>query len=117
MTEDPHDTLAAEEFAIPAPDPRSPAAVPHDPSEPPHDTLAADEFAIPARDPHSPAAVPHDPLDSPHDTLAAEEFAIPTSSPAQSTPSVVRRAPLWPPARPLGAGVVLLALWWLSRRA
>jgi len=43
--EGPHDTLAAEEFAIPA----APKAVPPaDPSgiEEPHDTLAAEAFAI-----------------------------------------------------------------------
>ncbi len=43
--EEPHDTLAAEEFAIPAaPRPAPPA----DPSgiEGPHDTLAAEAFAI-----------------------------------------------------------------------
>lgn len=43
--EEPHDTLAAEEFAIPAG--RRPAP-PADPSgiEEPHDTLAAEAFAI-----------------------------------------------------------------------
>jgi len=43
--EGPHDTLAAEEFAMPAPPRETPPA---DPSgiEGPHDTLAAEAFAI-----------------------------------------------------------------------
>ena len=40
----PHDTLAAEEFAIPQPEP----GVPRDPDPRPHDVLAAEEFAMPA---------------------------------------------------------------------
>src|SRR5581483_5794101 len=48
-----HDVLAAEAFAVPAPDPalrRSPVVLPEDPSgiEEPHDILAAEEFAMPA---------------------------------------------------------------------
>ncbi len=53
--EPPHDVLAAEEFAMPAPDPVLHRAVtppphPNDPdgSEDPHDVLAAEEFAMPA---------------------------------------------------------------------
>jgi hypothetical protein len=42
--EEPHDILAAEEFAIPQPDP----GVPHDLDPDPHDVLAAEEFAFPA---------------------------------------------------------------------
>jgi hypothetical protein len=42
--EAPHDVLAAEEFAIPQPEP----GVPHDPDPRPHDVLAAEEFAMPA---------------------------------------------------------------------
>lgn len=44
--EEPHDVLAAEEFAMPA---RSAGDVPHDPSgiREPHDVLAAEEFAMP----------------------------------------------------------------------
>ncbi len=46
--EEPHDVLAADQFAIPAPEERPPV----DPSgiEEPHDVLAADQFAIPAPD-------------------------------------------------------------------
>lgn len=50
----PHDILAAEEFAVPAPDPelhhRDPVRLPDDPTgiAEPHDVLAAEEFPIPA---------------------------------------------------------------------
>ncbi len=40
----PHDVLAAEEFAVPM---RSTRDVPHDPIHEPHDVLAAEEFAMP----------------------------------------------------------------------
>jgi hypothetical protein len=51
-----HDILAAEAFAMPAPDPRfhkHPLHVPNDPNDPsgatePHDVLAAEEFPMPA---------------------------------------------------------------------
>jgi hypothetical protein len=44
--EEPHDVLAAEEFAMPSPEER----YPRDPTgiEEPHDVLAAEEFAIPS---------------------------------------------------------------------
>lgn len=41
----PHDVLAAEEFAMPT---RSAGDIPSDPIHEPHDVLAAEEFAIPA---------------------------------------------------------------------
>jgi hypothetical protein len=48
-----HDVLAAEEFGVPAPDPRlhhGPVKLPDDPTgiPEPHDILAAEEFALPA---------------------------------------------------------------------
>ncbi len=51
-------------------------------AEPPHDVLAAEEFALPAPDPrlhHGPLRLPEDPtgIAEPHDVLAAEEFALP----------------------------------------
>jgi hypothetical protein len=52
--EAPHDVLAAEEFALPAPDPDlhrpDPVELPDDPTGivEPHDVLAAEEFPIPA---------------------------------------------------------------------
>jgi hypothetical protein len=55
------DILAAEAFAVPAPDPRlrHQVVLPSDPAGivEPHDILAAEEFAMPAPDPS--AAVPH----------------------------------------------------------
>lgn len=42
--EQPHDVLAAEEFAMPT---RSAGAVPPDPIHEPHDVLAAEEFPMP----------------------------------------------------------------------
>ena len=42
--EEPHDVLAAEEFAMPM---RSARDVPSDPIHEPHDVLAAEEFAMP----------------------------------------------------------------------
>lgn len=56
-SEEPHDVLAAEQFAIPAPEaawhPR-PVQLPPEPnpSDEPHDVLAAEEFAMPAPPPH-----------------------------------------------------------------
>ena len=52
-------------------------------AEPPHDILAAEEFAMPAPDPdlhhQDPVVLPEDPtgIAEPHDVLAAEEFPIP----------------------------------------
>ena len=42
--QEPHDVLAAEEFAMPM---RSARDVPSDPIHEPHDVLAAEEFAMP----------------------------------------------------------------------
>jgi hypothetical protein len=47
-----------------------------------HDVLAAEAFAVPAPDPglrHRPVVLPEDPsgIAEPHDILAAEEFAMP----------------------------------------
>ena len=54
-------------------------------SEQPHDVLAAEEFAMPAREAalhHGPIVLPEDPAggDEPHDILAAEQFAMPAPS-------------------------------------
>jgi hypothetical protein len=77
--EPPHDVLAAEEFALPAPDP----AIHEDEV---HDVLAAEEFVVPAPDPaihHGPVALPEDLTGAaePRDVLAAEEFAMPAGPP------------------------------------
>jgi hypothetical protein len=58
-----HDVLAAEEFALPAPDPsigHPPVVLPDDPSgiAEPHDVLAAEEFALPASPPHPSGLAP-----------------------------------------------------------
>jgi hypothetical protein len=51
-------------------------------NDPAHDVLAAEAFAMPAPDPvlhHGPVTLPADPtgIDEPHDVLAAEDFAMP----------------------------------------
>jgi hypothetical protein len=74
-----HDILAAEAFAVPAPDPTLGEAKPHD-------VLAAEEFAMPAPDPtlhHPPVVLPTDLTGAadPRDVLAAEEFAMPAPPP------------------------------------
>jgi hypothetical protein len=58
-----------------------------------HDVLAAEEFAMPAPDPtirHPPVVLPDDPsgIAEPHDILAAEEFALPASQPHPTGPFV-----------------------------
>jgi hypothetical protein len=55
--------------------------------EPAHDVLAAEAFAMPAPDPvlhHGPVTLPDDPtgIEEPHDVLAAEDFAMPAPPPA-----------------------------------
>jgi hypothetical protein len=74
-----HDVLAAEAFAVPAPDPSLGDAAAHD-------VLAAEEFAMPAPDPtlhHPPVVLPTDLTGAadPRDVLAAEEFAMPAPPP------------------------------------
>ncbi len=55
--------------------------MPKHPPEPAHDILAAEAFAVPAPDPRlsHDIVVPEDPTGTgePHDILAAEEFAMP----------------------------------------
>jgi hypothetical protein len=56
-SEEPHDVLAAEQFAMPAPEAAwhaGPVQLPPEPnaSDEPHDVLAAEEFAMPAPPPH-----------------------------------------------------------------
>ena len=54
----PHDVLAADEFAVPG---RSVGDVPSDPIHAPHDVLAAEEFAIPGAGAGDSAAAGFDP--------------------------------------------------------
>jgi len=88
--------------------------------EPAHDVLAADEFAMPAADPrlrHGPVVLPDDPsgIAEPHDVLAAEEFAMPAGVPATSDRAALHpsRLPWWSRA---GALAALIALVRVRRR-
>ena len=57
-SDEPHEVLAAEQFAMPAPQavwhPEAPPELPPEPnaSDEPHDVLAAEQFAMPAPPPH-----------------------------------------------------------------
>jgi hypothetical protein len=73
--DEPHDVLAADEFAMPAPAERPPD--PHSDEAEAHDVLAADEFAMPTRAERAPD--PHSDEAEAHDVLAAEEFAMPAA--------------------------------------
>jgi hypothetical protein len=88
-----------------------------------HDVLAAEEFAVPAPDPsiaHSHVVLPEDPsgIAEPHDVLAAEEFALPATPPHPGGPVVPQR-----PGRSrtgvaaLGALALVVALLRRRRRA
>lgn len=86
--------------------------------EPAHDVLAAEAFAMPAPDPrlrHRPFIVPDDPsgISEPHDILAAEEFAMPARGEAERTTLACGAESLWWSA--LGAAAALLALVGLRR--
>jgi hypothetical protein len=86
-------------------------------NEPAHDVLAAEAFAVPAPDPelsHPPVVLPADPtgIQEPHDVLAAEEFAMPAVKPhveeARDRGATARRGALL--AAALGALVGLIRL-------
>lgn len=83
-----------------------------------HDVLAAEAFAVPAPDPslhHDPVQLPEDPtgIAEPHDVLAAEEFAMPAGRP----PSMLARPAQSAWRVGAGAGAVaLLVLRALRRR-
>jgi len=91
-------------------------------SDRPHDVLAAEQFAMPAPEAawhaERPLELPPEPnaSDRPHDVLAAEEFAMPAPPPHvtfASTPALARR----PSRRHLGAAAAGLgALLALVRR-
>src|SRR5436853_7735726 len=87
--------------------------------EPAHDILAADEFAVPAPDPSlhpHPVVLPDDPsgIAEPHDVLAAEEFAMP--APRGSAGGVARSAAAGWRGAAVAGGLALLALRLLRRR-
>jgi hypothetical protein len=81
-----------------------------------HDVLAAEEFAVPGPDPalHPPPVVlPEDPtgISAPHDVLAAEEFAMPAV--VETKRRSVAESPHW---AKLGAAAALLAVLGVRRR-
>ena len=85
-----------------------------------HDVLAAEAFAVPAPDPnlrHEHVVLPEDPsgIAEPHDILAAEEFAMPAVPPRRrgdgGSGAVHARQGA------LGAAAALLAVLGLRRRA
>jgi hypothetical protein len=89
--------------------------------EPARDVLAAEAFAVPAPDPElqqRPFVPPEDPsgIAEPHDILAAEEFAMPAGRPATQRRRIAGGGP---PARRVGlaaAAAGLLALLGRRRR-
>lgn len=96
--------------------PESPQPAAPDPA---HDILAAEAFAVPAPDPalRHELELPGDPtgIVEPHDILAAEEFAMPApeaEAPAQLSSARQRQLSRW---LGLPAGAFLLARW-LRRR-
>jgi hypothetical protein len=87
--------------------------------EPAHDVLAAEEFAVPAPDPslHPHRVVlPDDPsgIAEPHDILAAEEFAMP--APRGGSSGVPRPSADWWRGAAVGGALALAALRLLRRR-
>jgi hypothetical protein len=85
-----------------------------------HDVLAAEEFAMPAPEearPRGPVVLPDDPTGAtePHDVLAAEAFAMP--APPPRTTFAGAAAAHRSRAVPLLAGLGLLALLRRRRRA
>jgi hypothetical protein len=92
--------------------------------EPAHDILAAEAFAVPAPDPelrHHQVVLPEDPsgIAEPHDILAAEEFAMPAGTPGGGALArgALARGARSPRRAALGAAAALLALVGLRRRA
>jgi hypothetical protein len=113
-SDDAHDVLAADEFAMPASDPEL-----HARAEPAHDVLAADEYGMPGADPdlhHRHVALPPDPagLAEPHDVLAAEAYAMP--APRSGEPGMrLAQRPDAGSRIVLEAGVLLVALLLVRR--
>jgi hypothetical protein len=88
------------------------------PDEPVHDVLAAEAFAVPAPDPvlhHGPVVLPDDPsgIEGPHDVLAAEEFAMPAPRPGVGL--IGLRHDSGTPTLVVGAAVALLGFVLLRR--
>jgi hypothetical protein len=87
-----------------------------------HDILAAEAFAMPAPDPdlhHGPVELPDDPtgLPEPHDVLAAEEFPMPAPRRGDTGSFPITRPPAARAARlAAAAGGLLLVVRRLRRR-
>ena len=80
--------------------------------EPAHDVLAAEEFAVPAPDPrlnHGPVELPDDPtgIAEPHDVLAAEEFAMPAPYGQPSAAELLARERRRQAVPLIGVGILL----------
>ena len=76
-------------------DPTAEPQTPEPSDEAAHDVLAAEAFAMPAPDPnlhHGPVVLPDDPtgIAEPHDVLAAEEFPMPAACGPASSRALVR---------------------------
>jgi hypothetical protein len=91
--------------------------------EPARDILAAEAFAMPAPDPTlhpGPVVLPDDPtgISEPHDILAAEEFAMPAAPRGVGSALVRRAGSSWGLGIGAAAGalVVVLLLRLLRRR-
>jgi hypothetical protein len=91
--------------------------------EPAHDVLAAEAFAVPAPDPelsHGPVDLPDDPagIEEPHDILAAEEFAMPAGRPARAGAALARHAKSsrWFALSALAGALVAMAVARVLRR-
>ncbi len=91
-------------------------------NEPAHDVLAAEAFALPAPDPvlhHGPVTLPDDPtgIEEPHDVLAAEDFALPAppAGPA-GAPAFARHASRKRFAIAIAAGAMIALVLRLLRR-
>jgi hypothetical protein len=91
------------------------------PSDPAHDILAAEAFAVPAPDPRlrHDLVLPGDPagIAEPHDVLAAEEYAMPVPEAATEGGRLGGAAGRGRAATAGLAGVVALLLWRRRGRA
>lgn len=93
----------------------------HSPGDPAHDILAAEAFAVPAPDPRlrHDLVLPGDPtgIAEPHDILAAEEFAMPVPEAVTEGGRLGTAAGRGRAATAALAGVVALLFWRRRGRA
>jgi hypothetical protein len=89
--------------------------------EPARDVLAAEAFAMPAPDPvlhhQGPVVLPEDPtgIAEAHDVLAAEEFAMPAVGSARTPAGLARGTDSSLARLAIGAAGTLAVLWLLVR--